>query len=316
MTTEQKTSTIEKNEKPKFARQESKKIKHRASSKNIYEEVTNSIIEAIEKGVTPWKRPWQNGKAGVLPLRHNDIKYQGVNVVSLWDKADRQCFSSPYWMTFKQAIELDGKIRKGEKSARSIFFKKLIVKGENAKGEEEDQTIPMIKTYPVFNASQIDGLPEHFYNEPEPLNKDERIKKAEIFFNHTKADVRSGGTKAFYSPSQDTIQVPHFESVTCADRYYTILAHEVIHWTGTEKRLNREKGNSEDDKKYMFEELVADIGASFVSAHLGLKPQIENHHAPYVSHYLKLLKEDKKAIFRASAKAQEALSYLVDLQPK
>lgn len=175
-----------------------------------------------------------------------------------------------------------------------------------------------MKGYTVFNIEQIEGLPAHFYAKKEPRrNSDERIAHAEKFFASTGAEIRHGGNAAFYAPGPDIVQMPDFESFRDAVAYYATFAHECTHWTRHEKRLDRDFGRKRwGDEGYAMEELTAELGAAFLCADLELRPQIREDHAPYIAGWLKVLKEDKRAIFTAAAHAQKAADFLHDLQPK
>ena len=174
-----------------------------------------------------------------------------------------------------------------------------------------------MKGYSVFNVEQIEGLPEHYYNKPEPvIDPAQRIDHAEEFFSETGADIRQGGNRAYYSGGSDHVQMPFFESFRSPEAYYATLAHELTHWTKHEKRLAREFGRKTwGDEGYAREELVAELGAAFLCADLALTPEPGTDHAAYIQSWLKVLRDDKRAIFSAAAHAQKAADYLHGLQP-
>jgi antirestriction protein ArdC len=269
--------------------------------------------------VKPWTRPWSaSHSAGHVsrPLRHNGQAYAGINVLTLWCSAVERCYAAPIWMTFKQAIELGGCVRKGEKGSPVVYADKIIRTEEGANGEDQTKAIPFLKSYTVFNIEQIDGLPAHYYARAEATkNPDERITHAESFFAATGAIIRHGGDSAFYIPSQDFIQMPAFEAFRNAQGYYATLAHECTHWTKHESRLDRDLGRKRfGDEGYAREELVAELGAAFLCADLGLHLEDREDHAAYIGSWLKALKDDKRAIFSAAAHAQRAADYLHGLQ--
>ena len=180
------------------------------------------------------------------------------------------------------------------------------------RGEESERDIPFLKGYTVFNVEQIDGLPAHFTAPAAPqLDPVQRIEQAERFFAATGATVRHGGNQAFYSVTSDAVQMPSFETFRDAESYYATLAHEMTHWTRHPSRLDRSFGRKRfGDEGYAMEELVAELGAAFLSADLGLTPEPREDHAAYIGHWLTVLKNDKRAIFTAASHAQRAADFL------
>lgn len=283
---------------------------------DVYSRITNQIIEALEQGVKPWTQPWNAAHAAghvSRPLRHNGQPYAGINVLTLWASAMTGHYAAPIWMTFKQAIELGGHVRKGEKGSPVVYADTMRrTETDDATGDETERAIPFLKAYTVFNVEQIEGLPEHFHAlAPASRNPDERIAGAEAFFAATRADIRHGGDSAYYSPALDYIQMPPFEAFRDAQAYYATLAHEATHWTRHATRLDRDFGRKKfGDDGYAREELVAELGAAFLCADLGLKLEDRADHAAYIGHWLSVLKEDKRAVFAAAAHAQRAADYL------
>lgn len=285
---------------------------------DVYSRITNSIITQLENGVKPWYQPWKNGAGNVTrPLRANGVPYQGINVLMLWSEAMARGYAAPIWMTFKQALELKAHVRKGERGNLVVFASTLNRSDIDAEtGEQEERAIPFMKGYTVFNVEQIDGLPAHYYAKPEtPQPAAQRIAHADVFTAATGADIRHGGNRAFYSPAYDRVQMPPFESFPEALDYYATLIHELTHWTRHEKRLNRDFGQKRfGDEHYAMEELVAELGAAFLCADLGLAPDAREDHAAYIASWLKVLKDDKRAIFTAAAHAQRAADFLHGFQ--
>jgi len=282
-----------------------------ATKTDVYAQVTNAIIDQLEAGVRPWAKSWNTtgGEGGLMPLRSNGEQYQGINVLLLWGAKEAQGFASNRWMTFNQAKEAGGFVRKGSKGSMVVFAGALNIEKEGANGVTEEQRVPFMKTYTVFNLDQIEGLSV----EPVPVvtgGAVERIDHAEEFFRTVGATVRHGGDAAFWRASSDHIQMPNFEAFHDAESYYATLAHEHIHWTGAGDRLAREFGKRFGDDRYAAEELVAEIGAAFVCADLGLSAQPREDHAAYLAHWLKVLKADKRAIFTAASAAQKAANFL------
>lgn len=283
---------------------------------DIYTRITNQIIEALENGVKPWTQPWNAAHAAghvSRPLRRNGQPYAGINVLTLWSSAMSAHYSAPIWMTFKQAIELGGHVRKGEKGAPVVYANTMNrTETDEVTGNDEERVIPYLKAYTVFNVEQIEGLPAHFHARAEQArNPEERIADAEAFFSATRAEIRHGGDSAFYSPGLDYIQMPDFEAFRDAQSYYATLAHETTHWTRHTTRLDRDFGRKRfADEGYAREELVAELGAAFLCADLGLRLEDRDDHASYIGHWLSVLKEDKRAIFAAAAHAQRAADYI------
>jgi antirestriction protein ArdC len=288
--------------------------------RDIYQEITDRIVADLEQGVRPWQRPWNaaNMEGRVtLPLRHNGIAYRGVNVINLWITAFAKGYRAPIWMTFKQAIDLGGGVRKGEKGALTVYADRITrTETDAATGEESEHAIPFLKGYTVFNVEQIEGLPAHYYPTPEPLPETvARNAHAEAFFAATGARVMHGGNIACYVRGADFIRMPPIEAFRDVESYYATLAHECTHWTGAEPRLARTFGKRFGDHDYAVEELVAELGAAFLCAGLSLTPEIRDDHASYLDHWLTVLKADKRAIFTAAAQAQKAADFLHGLQP-
>lgn len=287
---------------------------------DIYQRITNQILVELEKGARPWFQPWNAEHAAgriTRPLRANGIPYQGINVLVLWTEALAHGYVTPIWMTFKQAIELGGHVRKGEKGSLVVYADRITRNEiDDATGEESTRSIPFMKGYTVFNVEQVEGLPGHFYARPparsEPMP---RIERAESFFAATRADIRHGGGRAYYAPGSDHIQMPPFEAFRDADAYYVTLAHETVHWSKHPARLNRELGGKRfGDEGYAMEELVAELGSAFLAADLELTPAIRDDHASYIASWIKVLKDDKRAIFTAASHAQRAADYINGLQ--
>jgi len=289
---------------------------------DVYERITNRIVAELEQGVRPWFKPWNAEHAAgriTRPLRFNGVPYQGINVLMLWGEAVAKGYAAPIWMTFKQALELGGHVRKGEKGSLVVYADRIRRTETDADtGEEIDREIPFLKGYTVFCVDQIEDLPAQFYSPAEPrLDPVQRIERADSFFAATGADIRHGGNQAYYSITHDHVQMPPFESFRDAESYYATLAHECTHWTRHPSRLEREFGRKRwGDEGYAMEELVAELGSAFLSADLDLCLQPRADHAAYIASWLKVLKNDKRAIFTAASHAQRAADYLIGLQAR
>jgi antirestriction protein ArdC len=288
---------------------------------DIYTRITAKIVASLEAGVRPWIKPWSGANAAgriTRPLRHNGMPYSGINILMLWASAIEQGFASPSWMTFKQALELDACVRKGEKGSLVVYANSVTKTEQNDAGEDVDREIHFLKGYTVFNCDQIEGLPEQYYVKPEPkFTAVERIAHAEAFFASTRADIRYRGGQAYYAQELDYIQMPPIEAFTDAEHFYGTLGHETVHWTKHSTRLDLEFGRkSWGDAGYAHEELVAELGSAFLCADLELTPEVRDDHASYLSYWLEVLKSDSRAIFAAAAHAQRAVDYLHKLQPE
>lgn len=285
---------------------------------DIHQHVTDTIIAQIEAGTPPWRKPWTGDTAGAaFPMRHNGEPYRGINVLMLWAVAQNRAYTSPYWMTFKQARDLGGMVKKGEKCARSVFygtFEKDDDERNDEKTDGEGKTrIPYAKTNNVFNADQIEGLPEEYYITPEPARDlgTETDPELDAFFKSTGADiVTSDDPRAYYRPATDQIHMPPICTFYDANGYFGTLAHETIHWTGSEKRLERIK-KFQNREAYAFEELVAEIGNCLLCLQIGVTPQFEQS-AAYIEGWLRALKDDKGLIFKAASEAQKAVDFIMD----
>lgn len=276
---------------------------------DVYAHVTDTIIAEIEAGTPPWRKPWTGSASSIaLPTRHNGEEYRGINILMLWVMAAKNGYVSSRWMTYKQAQELGRQVLKGQTSSTVVKYGTFT--RENDLGVEEE--LPYARAYRVFNADQIEGLPENYYILPEAPRDLGTAKDPELetFFSRTGAEIlTSDDPRAYYSPAKDYIHMPPIATFHGAGGYYGTLAHEVIHWTGSEKRLERIKKFA-NREAYAFEELVAEIGACFLGAQIGVAPEF-GQSAAYVEGWLKALKEDKRAIFRAASKAQKAADFVL-----
>lgn len=282
-----------------------------------HQAVTDRILADLETGVRPWTRPWADGGMGVRPLRHDGQPYHGVNVLTLWAEAALSDYSSPVWMTFRQALAIGGVVRKGEKGARVVYANRLTRREPDDHGQEAERSIAFLKTYTVFNLAQIDGLDERYPPAPIPdLDPTLRVAAAEAFFAATGARIAHGGAQAFYAPGADRIQVPPFETFKDAESYYAVLGHEMTHWTAHPSRLDRHFGAGRfGSSAYAREELVAELGTAFLCADLGLSLEPRPDHAAYLASWLDILHGDKRFIFSAAAHAERAVAWLHGLQP-
>ena len=287
------------------------------AKRDIHQTITDRIVASIEAGTAPWLKPWSSAQAATRPLRSTGQPYSGVNVLNLWMDASEKGFSSPYWFGFQTALKMGACVRKGEKGSAIVYANKLIKTEETPEGDEKTRAIPFLKQSYVFNAGQIDGLPEHFYQSANPIVKTgmgARESRLDDFFARTGVDLRHGGGRAFYRVDADFVQMPEFEDFHTGESYYSTLAHEMTHWTRHPLRLDRDMGRKAwGDAGYAMEELVAEMGAAFLCADLGITAEVREDHASYIASWLEVLKGDKKAIFTATSKASAAAEYLQGL---
>lgn len=289
--------------------------------RGIYQQVTEQIMASLNAGVRPWVRPWSVHPAErplSRPLRANGEGYRGINVLLLWSEAVAKGYTNPTWMSYLQARKLGAQVRKGERGS-FIFYSSRSDRTETDEqtGEQRHIQSSFLRTYTVFNAQQIDGLPATF-QEPEPVHigNETRLDHAEAFVAATGAVILDGGSEAYYSPSADQVHIPSFAAFPDHFDYYSTLLHELVHWTRHKRRLDRNFGQTRfGDHAYAMEELVAELGAAFICADLNLLPAVRDDHAAYMSSWLKILGSDDRAIFNAAAHAQRAVDYLHGLQP-
>ncbi len=258
--------------------------------------------------------PWHtSGRFAFSPINVASKKpYRGINTVCLWAAAEAKGYERGEWATYQQWQDRGAQVRKGEKATLVVFWKF----GNDSSESQDDgaeslagrSRLLFTRGYSVFNASQVDGYTSATDAETPIL---ERIAHADTFFQNVGADLRHGGNQAFYSPATDHIQMPPFQAFREQVSYYSVLAHEHTHWTARAGRCDRELGKRFGDNAYAAEELIAELGAAFTCAHLGLSTEPRADHAQYLASWLKVLKADTRAIFTAASKAQQATDWLI-----
>lgn len=288
---------------------------------DLYARVTNAIVADLENGVRPWTKPWSaEHLAGRIsrPRRSTGEAYSGINVILLWAEAVAQGYTAPIWITFRQALALGGHVRKGEHGATVVYANRISRTETGEDGQDIERQVPFLKAYTVFNVDQVEGLPAHFHAVAEPkLDPVQRITHADGFFAALGAEIRHGGDQAYYAVHPDYVQMPPFECFADPEAYYATLAHESTHWTRHPTRLDRDFGRKRwGDEGYAREELVAELGAAFLCADLGLELTPRADHASYIASWLAALKDDRRFIFTAAAHAQRAVDFLRARQPE
>lgn len=288
--------------------------------RDLYQEVTDIIIEQLEAGTAPWHKPWAVSGGGFIPeIPQNFVngkQYRGVNILLLWCQAMKQEFSSKEWATFKQWNEKGETIRKGEKGSMVVYYDFIEKEQDNG----ELKKIPFLKSYVVFNRCQTAGYvaPEQPSEQPHMLV--ERIGKVDSFIQNTGAMIEYDGNRACYNSQSDKILMPDLtkfvdtETSTATEGFYSTLLHETVHWTGHQKRLNRKLRNRFGSELYAEEELVAELGAAFLCAELGITDTPRSDHASYIASWLEALKNNKQFIIAASGAAAKAVDYLQKYQ--
>jgi antirestriction protein ArdC len=281
--------------------------------RDVYARVTDQIITAIENGVGSWRLPWHtSGKFAFSPINVQSKKsYRGINTVCLWAAAQSKGYERGEWGTYAQWQERGAQVRKGERATLIVFWKFAHDSAETDDGESSTARgshLLFTRGYSVFNAAQVDGYTPK--GDPEQ-DAPARIAHAEEFFHAIGADLRHGGNQAYYAPISDHVQMPPYAAFCDAVSYYSTLAHEHTHWTANAARCDRQLGKRFGDNAYAAEELIAELGAAFTCAHLGLSTEPREDHAQYIQSWLKVLKADNKAIFTAASKAQQACDWMI-----
>jgi antirestriction protein ArdC len=287
--------------------------KHNINSGNdkydIYQTITDKIIAAIEAGVQRDGKPlWSGAGSSGMPYNQTSGKtYSGVNVLILWLAAMERGFASSAWLTYKQATALGGNIKKGSKGQQVVYFSTMEREStDHATGEINPRKVGFLKSYTVFNLEQCEGIEANIVTRTFLGNE-----AAEALLQASGAVILELGGKAIYRPSTDEIYLPERSRFVTDEAFYSVALHELTHWTGHPSRLDRDFSGRFGTEAYAFEELVAELGAAFACADLGLIPATMDNHASYIDSWLKVLKNDKKAIFTAASQASEAHGWLM-----
>jgi antirestriction protein ArdC len=280
--------------------------------RDLYSEVTARIVAELARGAAPWVKSWSATPGQNVPCNAvSNRPYSGCNVVLLWLARGRG-WATPRFLTFKQAIEAGGNVRKGEHGSKIYFVKQLQLRdtGEPADSEGAMRLVPMMREYTVFNVAQCENLPAAIVT-GKPIrvrNPDARDPLADDFLHTTGADIREGHGEAYFAPGADFISLPAFAAFKGADHFYSTTFHELGHWTGHKSRLNRDLRHRFGDRAYAAEELVAELCAAFLCAEFSIDGDLR--HAGYIQTWISLLKADRRAFFTACSRAQAAADYL------
>ena len=276
--------------------------------RDLYAEVSARIIAELERGAAPWVKPWSVTPGQNVPQNAvTNRPYSGCNVILLWLARSRG-WATPRFLTFKQAQEAGGNVRRGEHGTKVYFVKQLQVRDGNGE-EAETRLVPMLREYTVFNVDQCDGLPDSI-RAGKPMrvrNPDTRDVLADDFLRCTGADIREGHGEAYYVQSHDFISMPAFGVFKGADHFYNVSFHELTHWTGHKSRLDRDLKGRFGTRHYAAEELIAELGAAFLCAEFGFDGDVRN--AGYIATWIELLKADN-AHSHSVRRASQAADYL------
>lgn len=279
-------------------------------SRNLHREVTDRVLAEMKAGAAPWIKPWSAyAKGDAIPRNATTGRpYSGANVILLWTARAALGFPTGRFLTFKQALEAGGNVRKGERGHK-VYFVSTIEHTDEETGKPV--RIPFLKEYTVFNVSQCDNLPAKLTDPDAPprvRNTDARNAEADDFLSETGAQINEGQGQASYSTAFDRISMPAFEGFASAAHFYCTVFHELVHWTGHKSRLDRDIKNRFGSHGYAFEELVAELGAAFLCAEFGFDGELR--HASYLSSWIKLMEDHDRAFFSAASMAQKAVDHL------
>jgi antirestriction protein ArdC len=288
-----------------------------AARASLYDEVTARVIAELEAGRVPWVQPWDAAAAapGLPRNAASNRAYSGINVLILWGEVIARGYASQGWLTFRQALDAGGCVRKGEHGVGVVYADRFTPEAEKERAAAEGdaaRAVPFLKRFTVFNVAQCDGLPERMLAGAAPLPPREIVPVAEALIAATGADFRIGGAEAYYAPGADYVRVPPQPAFRHQIDYYRTALHELGHWTGHASRLARDLSNPFGSAGYAREELVAELGSAFLCAALGIVPSVR--HADYLGSWLAVLRADNRAIFRAASLATKAADYLLAFQ--
>jgi antirestriction protein ArdC len=277
--------------------------------RDLYTVVSARIVAEMEAGAAPWIKPWSATPGANTPCNAaTNRPYSGCNVVLLW-MAQSAGYATPRFLTFKQALDLGGNVRRGERGTKVYFVKQLQVRDHGA-DDAAIRIVPMMREYTVFYVDQCDKLPGRIVTpgQVKPRNADERNDTVDEFLAGSGAIIREGFGEAYYRPSDDVISLPRFEAFKNAAHFYSTAFHELGHWTGHKSRLSRDLRHRFGERAYAAEELVAELFSAFLCAEFSIYGDLR--HAGYIENWIGLLKADTRAFFTACGKAQAATDYL------
>ena len=280
---------------------------------DLYADITQTIIADLKAGVFPWAQPWTTPGASRLPYNAATGRaYSGVNILMFWMACARRGFPQSGFVTFRQTLSLGGRVRRGERGFRGVFAQRIVLIAERDRAQAEGRApneIAVLKPFTVFNLAQCDGLPPEVCEPSPPVPDGLILPKAEALITATGADLRIGGGMAFYDPEADYVQVPRPDAYADPINWHRTAFHELGHWTGHGTRLGRDQTGGFGSPNYAREELVAEMTGAFVCAALSIKPTVR--HADYLASWLRVLREDSRAVVRAASAASRAADLLL-----
>lgn len=279
---------------------------------SIYESVTEQIIQQLESGVAPWQKPWSSFSSG-MPANVSGRTYRGINVLLLWNAAEAKGYDSNTWGTFNQWRNLGGYVNRGEKGTKIVFWRVVErTVADDWSGEKKEEKFLIARQFTVFNRCQCGGDRLGRYRREHHDSNFIDFGPAEVAIAATNANIRYGGSQAFFSPAGDYIQLPLKVDFNSEAEYYSTTLHELVHWSGHEDRLHRiDKLARFGDRSYAAEELVAELGSAFLAAQLGIPNAPIQNNAAYLKHWLEVLRSDSRAIFTASTAAANAADFIL-----
>lgn len=287
---------------------------------SVHATITDKIVAMIEIGTGTYTAPWHAPGLGFPINAATHAPYRGVNILSLWIDALAKGYTSSFWASYRQWQSLGAQVRRGEHGCVVVFYKRIEAKPSEDEDHDRRGDLRFVaRASRIFNACQVDGFSS---DEPERLPEFQRIAEVEAFVEALKATIQHGSAMACYRPKEDIIEMPNREwflasgTSSAEANYYAVLMHELTHWVGAPHRLNRQFSRRFGDEAYAMEELVAELGAAFLCAAFGISSEPRPDHAAYVSSWLEVLNSDKRAIFVAATKAQEAFEQLAYLATK
>jgi len=280
-------------------------------SSDIYSQVNGRLLAALEQGIIPWKRPW----SGRLPTNYDtNREYRGVNILTLGIAEMVMGYSSPYWLTFRQAQKHGGHIRKGERATYIVFSEKKVKEVQMEDGTKEERVLHFVRSFPIFNFDQTEGVPKK--DAVAALDPDRdliEVCNSVMSRMPNPPAYRESGNSAYYMPKEDLVNLPPIEAFRTSEGYVATKFHEYAHSTGHESRLNRPGimvVAAFGSEEYSFEELIAELTSAYLCARNGIDNTLENSSA-YIRNWLKALKDDKTMLLKASGKAMAAVEYIL-----
>ena len=291
-------------------------------NRDLHREITKRFIDALKADRVPWIKPWKtdSGSADGFPVNAaTGRRYSGINVPILWSSAIERGYGRDRWLTYRQVIKAGGYVRRGEKGTLVVFYRTIEKKktaDESVLSDDEPKTFRIARSFTLFNVEQCEDLPASIIGDAivDVLDRGTEFPDVEELITRCGVKVRHGGNIATYDAAADVIQMPPAQDFESPEHYYATLLHELTHWSGHKKRLNRAaivESCPYNSRSYAFEELIAEIGSAFLCAEFGITGDLR--HESYVADWIKLMEDAPRAIFQASATAQSAFDYLTSI---